>query len=149
MGFQPAATELARDLQWLDGFINVIIIAIVLLVTGLLAWCILRFNEKRNPEPGTFTHNSPLEVAWTIVPILILVFIGPSRCRSCSSSRKFPRPTSRSRPPGTSGTGAMNTPSTRASASKAFMLQRDELEERATAQDDYLLATERGDGRAG
>lgn len=75
-GFQPAATELARELQWLDGFILTIITAIVLLVLGLLAWVILRYNEKSNPKPASFTHNSPLEVAWTIVPIIILVFIG-------------------------------------------------------------------------
>lgn len=75
-GFQTAATDLARDLQWLDGMILVIITAIVLLVTGLLIFAILRFNRRANPEPSKFTHNSPLEVAWTIGPIVILVFIG-------------------------------------------------------------------------
>ncbi len=76
MGFQPAATELARDLHWLDGMLLVIITIITLLVVGLLAWVILRYNARRNPTAATFTHNSPLEVAWTIVPIVILVFIG-------------------------------------------------------------------------
>ena len=75
-GFQPAATELARDLQWLDGLILVIITVITLFVLGLLAYVILRFNEKANPTPARFTHNSPLEVAWTVIPIVILVFIG-------------------------------------------------------------------------
>lgn len=76
MGFQPAATELAADLQWLDGMILVIITAICLLVVALMAFIYVRFNRKANPTPGTFTHNSPLEVAWTIGPIVILVFIG-------------------------------------------------------------------------
>jgi len=76
MGWQPAATELARDIHWLDGMILVIITAIVVFVVGLLAWVILRYNRRANPTPATFTHNSPLEVAWTIVPIVILVFIG-------------------------------------------------------------------------
>lgn len=75
-GFQPAATELARDLHWLDSFILVIITCIVLFVTALILWCAFRFSQKRNPTPATFTHNSPLEVAWTVVPILILVVIG-------------------------------------------------------------------------
>ncbi|MET4101048.1 cytochrome c oxidase subunit 2 [Roseovarius sp. MBR-78] len=75
-GFQPAATELARDLQWLDGAINIIIIAITIFVTGLLAYVILRYNRRANPTPAKFTHNTPVEIAWTIVPILILVFIG-------------------------------------------------------------------------
>jgi len=76
LGFQPAATELARDLQWLDGTINVVIIAIVILVTALLAFAAMRYTRRANPEPAKFTHNSPLEIAWTVVPILILVFIG-------------------------------------------------------------------------
>ncbi|WP_297771415.1 cytochrome c oxidase subunit II [uncultured Roseovarius sp.] len=75
-GFQPAATELARDLQWLDGTINVIIIAIVLFVTALLGVVIVRYNRKVNATPAKFTHNSPVEIAWTIIPIVILVFIG-------------------------------------------------------------------------
>ena len=49
MGFQPAATELARDLQWLDGMILVIITAITLFVMALLAICIVRFNQRSNP----------------------------------------------------------------------------------------------------
>ncbi|MDP2087665.1 MAG: cytochrome c oxidase subunit II [Gemmobacter sp.] len=76
MGFQPAVTELAHELQWLDGFILVIITAITLFVTGLLVAVIVLHNRKRNPVPSTFTHNSPLEVAWTVVPIFILIAIG-------------------------------------------------------------------------
>ena len=75
-GFQPAATELARDVHWLDNMLLVIISLITLFVVALLAWVIIRFNSKRNPTPATFTHNSPLEVAWTVVPVVILVFIG-------------------------------------------------------------------------
>jgi cytochrome c oxidase subunit 2 len=76
VGFQPAATELASDLQWLDGVINVIIIAIVIFVTALLAYAAVKYARRANPNPAKFTHNTPIEIAWTIVPILILVFIG-------------------------------------------------------------------------
>jgi cytochrome c oxidase subunit II len=76
MGFQPASTELAADAQWLDHFILVIITAISLFVTVLLIYCIVRFNQRTNPKPATFTHNSPLEIAWTAIPIIILVVIG-------------------------------------------------------------------------
>jgi cytochrome c oxidase subunit II len=76
MGFQPASTELAVDQQWLDGMILYIITAIVIFVTALLIYVMIRFNAKSNPKPSTFTHNSPLEVAWTVIPIVILVFIG-------------------------------------------------------------------------
>ena len=76
IGWQVAATELASDIHWLDGMILVIITAIVIFVCGLLAVVILRYNSKSNPVPASFTHNTPVEVAWTIVPIVILVFIG-------------------------------------------------------------------------
>ncbi len=76
VGWQPAATKLARDIHWLDGMLLVIITAITLFVTGLLIFVILRYNRKSNPKPAEFTHNSPLEIAWTIVPIVILIFIG-------------------------------------------------------------------------
>ena len=75
-GFQPAVTELARDLQWLDGMLLIIITAISLFVIFLLGYVIFKFNRKSNPEPASFTHNTPVEVAWTVVPIVILVFIG-------------------------------------------------------------------------
>ncbi|TAG17794.1 MAG: cytochrome c oxidase subunit II [Rhodobacterales bacterium] len=76
MGFQPAGTPGARDLQWLDGMILYIITAIVIFVTALLIYVMIRYNSKSNPTPARFTHNSPLEVAWTVIPIVILVFIG-------------------------------------------------------------------------
>jgi cytochrome c oxidase subunit 2 len=76
IGFQPAVTELARDAFWLDDFLMIIITAITLFVTGLMGYVILRYNQKNNPTPAGFTHNSPLEVAWTIIPIVILVVIG-------------------------------------------------------------------------
>ncbi|WP_420566646.1 cytochrome c oxidase subunit II [Thalassovita sp.] len=76
LGFQPAATELARDLQSLDHLLLVIITAITLFVAVLVAIVIVRYNRRANPTPATFTHNSPLEIAWTVIPIVILVFIG-------------------------------------------------------------------------
>ena len=76
MGFQPAASELARDLQWLDGMLLVIITAISLFVTVLMLYAGFRYSRKRNPTPASFTHHTPVEIAWTIVPIFILVAIG-------------------------------------------------------------------------
>ena len=76
MGFQPAATELARDIHWLDGMVSIIMFAVVVVVLVLLVYVMVRYNRGRNQDPAAFTHNSPVEIAWTIVPILILVFIG-------------------------------------------------------------------------
>lgn len=76
MGFQPAGTQVAADIHGLDHMILIIISLIVAFVIVLLAWVAIRYNSRSNPTPATFTHNSPLEIAWTIVPIVILVFIG-------------------------------------------------------------------------
>jgi len=92
LGFQPAATELARDLQWLDSMLLVIITAITLFVVALLVICIVRFNEKSNPEPATFTHNTPIEVAWTVIPIVILVFIGAFSLPVLFKQQEIPEP---------------------------------------------------------
>lgn len=89
-GFQPASTEMARDLQSLDHMINVIMIAIVIFVTGLLLFAAWRFRASANPVPRAFTHNGPLEVAWTIVPVVILVFIGAFSLPVLFKSQEIP-----------------------------------------------------------
>lgn len=76
MGFQPAATRLAADIHGLDNFLLIIITIITIFVTALLLYSAWRFHEKKNLIPAKFTHNSPLEIAWTVVPIVILVVIG-------------------------------------------------------------------------
>ncbi len=76
MGFQPPATSIATDTQALDQLVLIIITAICVFVFGLIGWVVLRHNQRVNPEPGTFTHNTFVEIAWTLVPVLILVVIG-------------------------------------------------------------------------
>ena len=56
LNFQPAATELARDQQWVDNFLLYIITAICIFVTALLLVCLVRFNKRANPKPAAFTH---------------------------------------------------------------------------------------------
>lgn len=75
-GFQPASSPVAEDLQWLDGMMTVIMSAIVIFVTVLLLYVIFRFRASANPTPARFSHNRPLELAWTLIPVLILVIIG-------------------------------------------------------------------------
>ncbi len=76
MGFQPAATDIARATFALDDFLNIIIIAIAGFVALLILWVIVRYNRRANPNPKSFTHNSVVEVAWTLIPVIILVVIG-------------------------------------------------------------------------
>ena len=51
----------------------IIIVAIVSFVMGLLAWVMFRYRESANPVPSRLSHNTTLEVLWTIVPVLVLV----------------------------------------------------------------------------
>nr|WP_240794150.1 cytochrome c oxidase subunit II [Pseudorhodobacter turbinis] len=141
MGFQPAATELARDIHWLDDFILVIITVITLMVTGLMLWCAWRFSEKRNQNPATFTHNSPLEVAWTIVPIVILVLIGAFSLPVLFKQQEIPK-------------GDINIKVTgyqwywgyeyvdEEFGFDSFLLPKEELAANGYAESDYLLATD-------
>lgn len=76
MGFQTAATELARDGQWLDGLVHWIMLATTIFVTVLLIWVIVRYNNRVNKVAARFTHHSMIEIVWTVVPILILIVIG-------------------------------------------------------------------------
>ncbi|MGV8984839.1 MAG: cytochrome c oxidase subunit II [Cypionkella sp.] len=76
IGFQPASTPVAVQAQALEHMILWIVGVITVFVCGLLLYVIVRFSAKRNPVPARFTHNTTIEVAWTLIPILVLVFIG-------------------------------------------------------------------------
>jgi cytochrome c oxidase subunit 2 len=76
MGLQRGTTEIAHEMHWFhDWLLLPIITVICLFVLGLIVWIVLKFNEKANPVPSRTTHNSLLEVAWTVIPVLILVVI--------------------------------------------------------------------------
>lgn len=75
LNFQPATTELARDIVWFDNFLLWYIGVIVLFVMALMAIVIFRYNSRANPKPATFTHNTPLEITWIVIPALSLVGI--------------------------------------------------------------------------
>ena len=76
IGLQAPATELAKDLDFVHNDILMPIITVItLFVMALLLIVIFRFNEKRNPVPSKTAHNTLLEVVWTVVPALVLVFI--------------------------------------------------------------------------
>lgn len=72
---QPAVSDMARRIEWFDAYTFWFIIPITLFVLALMIWVVVRFNAKSNPEPSTTTHNTMIEVVWTVVPIIILVLI--------------------------------------------------------------------------
>ncbi len=74
-GFQPSVTPIMRELTEFHDLMLVIITAITLFVFGLLFYVLWRFSAKRNPTPSRTTHNTVVEILWTVIPVLILVFI--------------------------------------------------------------------------
>lgn len=75
MGFQQAATPVMENIAEFHALVLWIIVAITLLVLALLVWVMVRYNAKANKEPQKFSHNTLVEVVWTALPVLILVFI--------------------------------------------------------------------------
>ncbi len=73
-------------------FVNPIIILITIFVLALLLYVMWRFSEKNNPAPTNTTHNTLLEVAWTVIPIFILVAISIPSFKLLISSTPIRRP---------------------------------------------------------
>ena len=72
---QEAATPVMEDIVWFHNFLLVLITVITLFVLALLVIVVIKFNAKANPVPSKTTHNTLIEVAWTLIPVLILVAI--------------------------------------------------------------------------
>ena len=141
LGFQPAATELAEGIHTLDNMILVIITAVCVFVGALLLYAIVRFNRRANPTAASFTHNTPIEIAWTVVPILILVFIGSFSLPELFRQQEIPE-------------GDINIKVTgyqwywgyeytdHEFGFESFMLAKEDLAANGYAEDEYLLATD-------
>lgn len=73
--FMEPASPIMEQIEAFNYWIQIIIVAITVFVMALLGWCIIRFNSRRNPVPSRTSHNTVIEVLWTVVPVLILVGI--------------------------------------------------------------------------
>lgn len=91
LGLQESASPVMDFIHWFhDRLLLPIITLICIFVAGLLAWCIWRFSEKRNPVPSKTTHNVGLEVAWTVIPVLILFVIAVPSFRLLYQQQTIP-----------------------------------------------------------
>lgn len=90
MGFPASFTTVMDKVESLHNLLLVIITVISLFVLALLLYVVFRFHASRNPAPSSVTHNTVLEIAWTIVPILILVVIAIPSFRLLYYSDKAP-----------------------------------------------------------
>jgi cytochrome c oxidase subunit II len=141
MGFQKAVSKLAHDQQALDHLILIIITAICILVTVLLAYVAIRYNRRANPEAARFTHNSPLEVAWTIGPIVILVFIGAFSLPVLFEQQEIPEGDVVIKVTGNQWYWSYEYVDEEFGFD-SFLLAKEDLADHGYSQDEYLLATD-------
>lgn len=74
--FQAPNSPVMHDIKWFHDVVLIPMeIIISLFILALLVFVIIRFNAKSNPKPATFTHNVPLEIVWTAIPVVILMII--------------------------------------------------------------------------
>jgi cytochrome c oxidase subunit 2 len=91
LGMQGAATPVAEAIHDFYNFVNAIIVAITVFVMLLMLYVMYRFNHRSNPNPSTVTHNTALEVAWTVIPILVLVAIAIPSFRLLHLQYSYPK----------------------------------------------------------
>ena len=139
--FQPAVTEVARDIVWFERLLNYIVGAICVFVLGLLFWVIVRFNSRANPVPARFTHSLPFEIMWTAIPIVILVFIGAVSLPMLFKQQRLPDADITIKATGNQWYWTYEYPDHELSFD-SFMLERERLSEFGYSDDEYLLATD-------
>ncbi len=141
IAFQDPATSGAEDLQALDAFLIWIAAAITLFVLGLMLWSAWKHNAKANPVPATFTHNTRIEVAWTIVPLIILVVIGAFSLPVLFRQQTIPEADVIVKATGYQWYWSYEYPEEGISYD-SFMLNEDELADYGYARDEFQLATD-------
>ena len=93
IGLQPAASPLKVEAHiFHDAILMPIITAICLLVLGLILWIAFRYNKRRNPVPAKWSHNTTIEIIWTVVPVLILMVIALFSFRLLFNYHDMPEP---------------------------------------------------------
>jgi cytochrome c oxidase subunit 2 len=141
VNYQPAVTPVAHDMHWLSGMVHGIMLVIVIFVTVLLAIVILRFNGRRNPNPAAFTHNTRIEIAWTLVPVLILILIGSFSLPILFKQLEVPEPDLTIKATGNQWYWSYEYPDN-AFGFDALLLPREDLASYGYDEDLYLLAAD-------
>ena len=92
MDLQDSATPVMQDVAGFHTFLLWVIAVISAFVLALLLICIVRFNARANPTPSRTTHNTPIEILWTIVPVIILAVIAVPSFRLLFVQLEVPKP---------------------------------------------------------
>jgi cytochrome c oxidase subunit 2 len=92
MGFQAAASPVMEQIEDFHRLLFYIIVAVCLFVLALLVWIVVKYRAGANPVPSKVHHNTLLEVAWTLIPVIILVFIAVPSFRLLYFEAALPKP---------------------------------------------------------
>lgn len=137
---QPAASPLKADAIWFHNAILLpMCIIISLLVLGLLAWCVIKYNKKSNPTPAKWSHNTAVEVVWTVLPVMVLVGISLFSFRLLFAYHDMPDPDLTVKATGNQWNWAYEYPDQGVSEFVSNMLPEDEARARNVP---YLLAAD-------
>lgn len=72
---QDAMSPIEAQIHWFSDYTLAFIIPITILVAALLAWCMYKFRADKNPTPSRTSHNTTIEVVWTLAPVIVLLFL--------------------------------------------------------------------------
>ena len=141
VNYQIPVTSVAEETHWLSWWVHLVMLLIVLLVTGLLLAVIFKFNAKKNPVPARFTHNTKLEIAWTLGPVLILILIGSFSLPILFKQLEIPEPDLTIKVTGNQWYWNYEYPDNEFNFD-SIMLAQDELAENGYADQYYRLAAD-------
>lgn len=128
LGLQDAVTPVFRQAHAFHNFVLIIITAITLFVLALLVICVVKFRESKHPTPSKTTHHTLLEVAWTIIPVLVLVVIAVPSFRLLYAQYTPPPADLHIKVVGRQWNWDVVYPNENALTLTQLMLQKDELE---------------------
>jgi cytochrome c oxidase subunit II len=92
IGFQSAASPVMEQIEDFHRLLVWIIVAVCVFVLALLVWIVIKYRAGANPVPSKVHHNTLLEVAWTLIPVIILVFIAVPSFRLLYFEAAIPKP---------------------------------------------------------
>ncbi|WP_156459629.1 cytochrome c oxidase subunit II [Brevundimonas sp. Root1279] len=143
LGLQPAASPLKEQAHHFHDLILMpIITAITLLVLGLIVWICIRYNKKANPVPAKWSHNTLIEIIWTVLPVLILVFISLFSFRLLFAYHDMPEPGLTVKVTGNQWNWAYEYPDQGIGEYISNMLPEDEVASRGMPTSLYRLAAD-------
>ena len=143
LGLQPAASPLKVEAHFFhDAILMPIITFITLLVLGLIIWICVRYNKKANPVPAKWSHNTLIEVIWTVLPVLILVGISLFSFRLLFAYHDMPTPDLTVKATGNQWNWAYEYPDQGIGEYISNMLPEDEIAARGMPHSLYRLAAD-------